>query len=113
MTLNEQAQEIERIAEKSGVQSNFLFLTVFKRYKVQLNILTELEKAIKENGPLVTKEYVKNRQNMYASPAVSEYNKTTDSANKTVSTLIKIIKSFGVEEDAADVDPLMQILNGR
>ena len=56
MTLNEQAAEILKIAEKSGVQSNFLFITTFKRYQVQLNILTELEKTIKEDGMLVTKE---------------------------------------------------------
>lgn len=36
MSLNQQAQEIMRIAEESGVQSNFFFLTTFKRYQVQL-----------------------------------------------------------------------------
>ena len=44
MTLNEQAKEIIKIAEEKGVQSNFFFVTTFKRYQVQLNILTELEK---------------------------------------------------------------------
>ena len=47
-TLTEQAQEIIKIAEESGVQSNFFFITTFKRYQVQLNILSELEKTIKE-----------------------------------------------------------------
>ena len=96
MTLNEQAKEILRIAEESGVQSNFLFITTFKRYQVQLNILTELEKSIIDDGMLVTKEYVKNRKNVYSNPAVAEYNRTTDSANKTVATLMKIIKAFNV-----------------
>ena len=113
MTLNQQAQEIIRIAEESGVQSNFFFLTTFKRYQVQLNILNELEKTFKEEGMLVEKEYVKGRKNLYSSPAVTEYNKTTDSANKTVATLMKIIKSFNVEEQTeADEDPLMKIING-
>lgn len=114
INLNDQAQEIMRIAEESGVQSNFFFLTTFKRYQVQLSILNELEKTMKDEGLLVTKEYVKGRKNLYSSPAVSEYNKTTDSANKTVSTLMKILKNFGVNEQAENEvdDPLMAIING-
>ncbi len=111
--LNEQAQHILKIAEESGVQSNFFFLTTFKRYQVQLNILAELEKNMKEDGMLVTKEYVKGRKNLYSSPAVAEYNKTTDSANKTVATLMRIIKSFNVvEETDDDEDPLFKAING-
>ena len=112
LTLNEQAQEIIKIAEASGVQTNFFFITTFKRYQVQINILNELEKKIKEDGALVTKEYVKGRGNLYANPAISEYNRTTDSANKTVSTLIKIIKGFKGEESDNDIDPLLAIING-
>lgn len=114
MNLNEQAQEIMRIAEESGVQSNFFFLTTFKRYQVQLNILNDLEKSMKEDGVLVTKEYVKGRQNVYSHPAVQDYNRTTDSANKTVSTLMRILKSFSEEAESknADEDPLMRIING-
>lgn len=113
LTLNEQAKEIIKIAEESGVQSNFFFITTFKRYQVQLNILTELEKKIKEDGALVTKEYVKNRKNLYTNPAISDYNRTTDSANKTVSTLMRILRNFGVDDAGEqDVDSLMKIING-
>lgn len=114
MSLNEQAKEIMRIAEESGVQSNFFFLTTFKRYQVQLNILSELEKAMKDDGMLVSKEYVKGRKNLYSNPAVAEYNKTTDSANKTVATLMRILKNFNVAEDDSEeeIDPLMAIING-
>ena len=115
LSLNEQAKEIIRIAEESGVQSNFFFLTTFKRYQVQLNILAELEQTMKDEGLLVTKEYVKGRKNLYSSPAVSEYNKTTDSANKTVQTLMRILSNFGIREEsgnADDVDPHMAIING-
>lgn len=110
--LNEQAKEIIKIAEESGVQSNFLFLTTFKRYQVQLNILTQLEQTLKKEGMLVQKEYVKGRKNLYSNPAVAEYNRTTDSANKTVSTLMRIIKNFNVTEDTEDEDPLLKIING-
>jgi len=112
MTLNQQAKEIMKIAEESGVQSNFFFLTTFKRYQVQLNILNELEKAMKEEGMQVTKEYVKGRKNIYSNPAIQDYNRTTDSANKTVSTLMKIIKSFDFAETSEEEDPLMKIING-
>ena len=114
LSLNEQAQEIIRIAEETGVQTNFFFVTTFKRYQVQLSNLGELEKAIKETGTLVTKEYVKGRANIYVNPAVTEYNKTTDSANRTVTTLLKIIKGFAKEDEErdSDYDPLMAIING-
>lgn len=113
-SLDEQAVEILRIAEKTGVQTNFFFVTTFKRYQVQLNNLTELESAIRETGTLVTKEYVKGRANIYVNPAVTEYNKTTDSANRTVTTLMKIIKGFAKEDEERDsgYDPLMAIING-
>ena len=114
LTLNEQAQEIIRIAEESGVQSNFFFITTFKRYQVQLNMLTELEKAIKEDGVTTTKEYVKGRKNVYSSPAVKDYNTTTDSANRTVATLMKIIKNYNVDDGETEVeeDPLLKAING-
>lgn len=114
MNLQEQAVEILRIAEETGVQTNFFFVTTFKRYQVQLSNLSELEKAIKEMGTLVTKEYVKGRANIYVNPAVTEYNKTTDSANRTVTTLMKIIKGFAKEDEGrgSDYDPLMAIING-
>lgn len=112
LSLNEQAREIVKIAEESGVQSNFFFITTFKRYQVQLNILNELEKTMKEEGMLVSKEYVKGRKNLYSNPAVAEYNKTTDSANKTVATLMRIIRNFNVAENTEEEDPLMKIING-
>ena len=111
--LNAQAKEIMRIAEESGAQSNFFFLTTFKRYQVQLQILNELEATMKEDGVLVTKEYIKGRQNVYSHPAVGDYNKTTDSANKTVQTLMRILKNYNVEEKSdTEEDPLLRIING-
>ena len=112
LSLNEQAQEIIRIAEESGVQSNFFFITTFKRYQVQLNLLNDLEKKIKEDGTTVNKEYVKGRKNVYSNPALKDYNTTTDSANRTVSTLMKIIKNYNVSDTPEDDDPLMKIING-
>jgi hypothetical protein len=114
INLDEQAKEIIRIAEESGVQGNFFFITTFNRYITQLNMLKELEKAMKQDGMLVTKEYVKGRKNVYSSPAVKDYNTTTDSANRTVSTLMKIIRAWNVndEDENSDIDPLMKMING-
>lgn len=94
LSLQEQAAEILRIAEQYGVEQNFFFLTTFKRYQVQINILNELEKKIKEDGALVTKEYVKGRENVYTHPAIGEYNKTATAANQTVATLMKIVTTL-------------------
>ena len=112
LSLNEQAQEIIKKAEEAGVQSNFFFVTTFERYQVQLDILEKLKEAIEENGMLVDKEYVKGRKNVYSNPAIADYNRTTDSANKTVSTLLRIIKSFAVEDSKEESDTLMDIING-
>lgn len=104
VNIQKQAEEILSIAEKFGVEQNFLFLTTFKRYQVQLNILNELEKKIKEDGTLVTKEYVKGRGNVYTHPAINEYNKTATASNQTVATLIKIIKTLRSEDDDGESD---------
>ena len=104
LSLNEQAKEILRIAQEHGVEQNFFFITTFKRYQVQINILNELEKKINDDGALVTKEYVKGRANVYTHPAIGEYNKTSTSANQTVATLIKIIKSLRNDEDGVETD---------
>lgn len=98
LTLQEQVNEILAKAEEKGVQSNFFFVTTFKRYQVQMNILTNLEKAIAEYGSTVKKEYVKGRENICINPAITEYNKTSTACNGTVSTLMNIIKSLPEEE---------------
>ena len=67
-----------------------------------MKILEDLEKAIKEHGATVTKEYVKGRENLVANPAITEYNKTATAANGTVSTLINIIKALSNEPDTID-----------
>lgn len=112
LSLEQQAKEIEKLAEASGVHTNYFFRTTFERYQTQIAILTDLKKRIDESDTLVTKEYVKGRENVYTNPAITEYNKTTDSANKTVACLIKIIKGFKGEGNSEDIDPLVAIING-
>lgn len=109
--LNQQAKEILKIAEKHGVEQNFFFITTFKRYQVQINILNDLEKTIKRDGTLVTKEYVKGRQNVYTHPAITEYNKTANGANQTVQTLMKIITTLR-DEGSEDAEELIAFIRG-
>lgn len=117
MSLNEQAQEILRIAAQHGVEQNFFFITTFKRYQVQIQILNDLEKTIRAEGNTVTKEYVKGRKNVYTHPAIGEYNKTSTAANQTVQTLMKIVTTMRDDDDTGGEggggDELMAFLRGR
>ena len=109
--LDSQAKQILKLAEENGVTNNFFFKTTFDRYMILLDMLEEFKRSMDEDGLQVTKEYVKGRKNLYSSPSVKSFNQTTDLANKTVSTLIKIIKSFSVEEQTEE-DQLMNMING-
>lgn len=108
ITLQEQVEEILARAEEKGLETDFFFKTTFKRYQVQMQILSDLEKEIKSEGTTVRKEYVKGRQNLYINPAVSSYNATASAANSTVSTLINIVnqlsKATEADEDELDVE---------
>lgn len=112
MKLIRQANEIIKLAESSGVQSNYFFTTTFRRYQTQLEILSELTDKMSDDGVIVTKEYVKGSKNAYTSPAVTAFNRTADSANKTVITLMKIIKEFNVDGMTDDEDLLLKTING-
>ena len=97
MSLQEQAEEILRRATEKGVSGNFFFVTTFKRYQVQMKILTELEKEIQRTGTTITKTYVKGRENICTNPAIAEYNKTSTAANSTVDTLVRIMEKLSEE----------------
>ena len=111
LTLQEQADLIVKNAEKKGVSTNFFFVTTFKRYQVQMKIMSELEKEINELGATVEKEYVKGRQNVYTNPAISEYNKTATAANGTVATLLKILTTLAEEEKKEPADLMSEFLS--
>lgn len=110
--LKEQESEILKIAEQHGVEQDFFFATTFKRYQVQLKILDELEKSMDEDGLLVTKQYVKGRENIYSHPAIGDYNRTSDAANKTVNTLMKIILSLR-RKQKTETDEFDDFINSR
>lgn len=101
MTLQEQAEAILKQATEKGVNTNFYFVTTFKRYQVQMRILSELEKEISASGTTVTKGYG-SRENLYTNPAILEYNRTASAANNTVKTLLHIIDKARPDESGAE-----------
>lgn len=109
-SLKAQAEQIMKKAEQKGAQSNYFFVTTFQRYQMQIQILSDLEKAIEEYGATVTKEYVKGRPNLTANPAITEYNRTATAANGTVATLINILKTLPDEGEPKDA--LSEFLDG-
>lgn len=109
--LKQQAKKILDEARSRGVQSNFFFATTFDRYLTQVKLMEDLRKAIEDMGMTVEKEYVKGRLNVCANPAISEYNKTSNAANSTVITLIKIINSIPVEDKGSKLQDMINALN--
>lgn len=111
-SLQQQAEEIMKLAETAGLQENYFFKTTFERYLTQLEILSKLKVTIDSSEALVEKEYVKGRACVVVNPAITEFNRTTDSANKTVQTLIKILKGFKTSDSGNEQDVLLSIING-
>ena len=101
--LNAQAKEILEKATAKGVEHSFMFVTTFKRYQELITHLQELQSAITEQGTLVTKEYVKGRQNLYVNPAVNAYNATAAAADRTAQLLLRcIIQPLSSNDDDGD-----------
>ena len=109
--LNKQTQKTVNIAEQFNCEDNYFFTSTLKRYCAQNGILEKLQAIIAEGGALVKKEYVKGRENLYTPPAIMDYNRTADSANKTVAILLRVIKTFGNKKET-EPDPLLELISG-
>lgn len=103
VNLNEYAQAVLKRAE-NGIEDDetYVFITTWKRYQEQLDILEELANKRASMDSTITKEYVKGRQNICINPVISEYNKTATAANNTVATLLKVIANMKVASAADD-----------
>ena len=108
-----QEAEILHQADELDLRDNYLFVTAFERLMRQHKILDKLWEVIEAEGPLVTKEYVKGRQNLVANPAISEFNKTSTAANNTVSTILNLFKhAAAVKSGAGTLSSIMEALDG-
>ena len=94
-------------ASKVGLTDNYNFMTTFDRYCKQVELIGKLAEVIEADGELVTKEYVKGRENVYIHPAIKELNNTSNAANNTVGTLLKILATVKVKEDQDELDKFL------
>lgn len=97
-----------RMAEQYGVSDNALFLQSIKNYETIQKAIAAIDSVLAEDEMMVTKEYVKGRENLYLNPAIKELPKQIDAANKTIATMISIIKEFGVIKET---DEFLEFIN--
>lgn len=87
------------LAKRYGLESNELFISCANQYDLQQKVIRNIKEAIEsEESMTVSKEYVKNRLNVYANPLVKELPKHSDSANKTLAMMLDIIEKLGTKE---------------
>ena len=98
---NKTYKDLVAMAEAYGVADNAMFLTALNQYCTQQKIIDEINRILlDEESLLSTKEYVKNRENIYAHPLVKELPKHSDAANRTANIILDIIKTFGHKKTA-------------
>lgn len=110
--LEVQADKILRAARDAGLEESYFFETTFARYQRQLKLLGELEAILDDANLMVTKEYVRGRENLYANPAIAQYNSTADAANRTMASLLKVLEAFR-PKDKDEPDALLEYINRR
>lgn len=90
--------DLMSLAKRFNVDTNEMFISCAKQYEMQVNLIDKMKKAIEDDEMLVTKEYVKGRENVMANPLIKELPKHYDSANKTLSIMLNIIEAMGSKE---------------
>ena len=88
------------LAKAYGLEDNAMFISAANQYDLQQKVIQNIRKVIEdEDSLMVTKEYVKSRENVYANPLVKELPKHTDSANKTLGMMLNIIDTLGRKKE--------------
>lgn len=106
-----QAQEILDKVKGTELEYNFLFKETFHNYIDLLKYMKSLKEIAEQDGAMISKEYVKGRENLYVHPALKEYNKCITNANRTVETLLKIIRELKEDKGEDALDPLLDLMN--
>lgn len=92
-----------RMAKSYGVDKNALFVEAADQYDTQMRVIRSIKAALDAEENLTTsKEYVKGRENIYANPLVKELPKHADAANRTLQTMLTIIKELGKPPEPKD-----------
>lgn len=92
--------DLMNLAKRYSVENNEMFISAARQYEMQMKLIEKMKEAIEDDEMLVTKEYVKGRENVMANPLVKELPKHYDSANKTLGMMLDIIESMGGKEKA-------------
>ena len=100
----QELQEIEDAAKAANCDTNFLYRTTLDRYVTQLDLLTNAQDDMNQNGLTVTKITPRGAEVEVANPAIQIYNQTASAANSTVSTLLRIVQTFNFMAAKADED---------
>lgn len=104
------AEKFKETAESLSEEHRYIFESTLETYFQLIKNFKVLKEALETDSCLITKEYVKGRQNVYVHPAMSEMNKTVNMLNTTAKTLITIIKELGAE-NKEEVDELTAFTN--
>ena len=94
--------ELCDMAKDYGVEDNALFLSAAQEYAIQRKVILMIEKALTDDEPTVTKEYVRGRQNLVSHPLIQQLPKHVDSANKTLKVMLDIITGLGAKKAGGD-----------
>ncbi len=92
--------DLLELAREYHVENNALFINAAKQYQTQARVIEMMRAQLEEDGSAVsTKEYVKGRENVYANPIIKELPKHADSASRTLTTMLEIIKKLGYKQE--------------
>lgn len=91
------------MARTYGVDQNELFLQAAEQQALLQSAMDKIRDELsKKDAMVVTKEYVKGRENATANPLLKELPRISAEANNTARTMLEIIKTLGKEPDIPD-----------
>jgi hypothetical protein len=100
--LNRKAKEILKRAQERGIEHSYMFTNIFTQYEELLRHLDELEKNIQADGVMTQRINVKGVSNTQVNPAITAYNQTAATADKTAGTLLKFVGPPPTGAEASD-----------
>lgn len=92
-------EDLIKLAKEYGVEENRLFLSAAETYSLQMDIIREMKKEIENSSMTCEKTYLAGEKNSYANPIIKELPRHTDSANKTLLTMLDIINKLGRKQE--------------
>lgn len=104
-------EAIMNLAKERNIEDDALFLQCLKNYEVVELAIGKIYEVINSDEVLISKEYVKGRENIYLHPGIKELSKLLDSANKTLSQLYLSIEKASGREYAKIDDPILKYVD--